>query len=167
MARTPSRIAAKDSSSFGIIPFVTMPSWIARSPPDVLAYAANASRWPEWHPSSLVVVGPEGPLDPGMRFEEDIRAGGREGLLLEVWDSGPAIPVPAMARLFDRFYRAEASRSRTGVHCGIGLSLVSALCKVLGIEVGAENLPDGSVAFRLQAGRSDRAPRLERVGVAA
>lgn len=58
--------------------------WIARSPPDVLAYAANASRWPEWHPSSLVVVGPEGPLDPGMRFEEDIRAGGREGHLS--WD---------------------------------------------------------------------------------
>lgn len=54
---------------------------IARSPLDVLDYAADARRWPEWHPSSLVVVGPEGALPSGATFEEDIRAGGREGHL--------------------------------------------------------------------------------------
>jgi hypothetical protein len=57
---------------------------IARAPADALAYAASARRWPEWHPSSLSVVGPEGALDSGATFEEDIRAGGREGHLS--WD---------------------------------------------------------------------------------
>jgi hypothetical protein len=57
---------------------------IARPPEQVLAYAASARRWPEWHPSSLSVVGPDGPLPTGASFEEDIRAGGREGHL--TWD---------------------------------------------------------------------------------
>lgn len=57
---------------------------IARPPTTVLAYAASARRWPEWHPSSLSVIGPEGPLAAGASFEEDIRAGGREGHL--TWD---------------------------------------------------------------------------------
>jgi hypothetical protein len=54
---------------------------IIGSPIDVLAYASTVTRWPEWHPSSLKVDGPGGPLHAGARFEEDIRAGGREGHL--------------------------------------------------------------------------------------
>ena len=54
---------------------------IARSPQAVLAYASSATRWPEWHPSSLKVEGQNGSLHAGSRFEEDIRAGGRSGHL--------------------------------------------------------------------------------------
>jgi hypothetical protein len=54
---------------------------IAGNPIDVLAYASTVTRWPEWHPSSLKVKGQGGPLHAGSRFEEDIRAGGREGHL--------------------------------------------------------------------------------------
>jgi hypothetical protein len=54
---------------------------IAGNPIDVLAYASTVTRWPEWHPSSLKVDGPRGSLHAGARFEEDIRAGGREGHL--------------------------------------------------------------------------------------
>ncbi|MFL1528731.1 SRPBCC family protein [Pseudomonas sp. O230] len=54
---------------------------IAGNPIDVLAYASTVARWPEWHPSSLKVDGPSGALHAGARFEEDIRAGGREGHL--------------------------------------------------------------------------------------
>ena len=54
---------------------------IAGNPIDVLAYASTSTRWPEWHPSSLKVEGQSGPLHAGSRFEEDIRAGGREGHL--------------------------------------------------------------------------------------
>ncbi|BAN49062.1 SRPBCC family protein [Metapseudomonas resinovorans] len=57
---------------------------IARSPDQVLAYASTATRWPEWHPSSLRVDGPAGPLPAGSHFEEDIHAGGRAGHLS--WD---------------------------------------------------------------------------------
>jgi hypothetical protein len=54
---------------------------IAGDPIAVLAYAASVGRWPEWHPSSLKIDGPHGPLHAGARFEEDIHAGGREGHL--------------------------------------------------------------------------------------
>ncbi|WP_212624723.1 SRPBCC family protein [Pseudomonas sp. PP3] len=54
---------------------------IAGNPIDVLAYASNVSRWPEWHPSSLKINGQKGALHAGARFEEDIRAGGRDGHL--------------------------------------------------------------------------------------
>jgi hypothetical protein len=59
---------------------------IAGNPTDVLAYASTVTRWPEWHPSSLNVAGPGGSLHAGARFEEDIRAGGRDGHLRWVVD---------------------------------------------------------------------------------
>lgn len=65
---------------------------------EVLAYAASAGRWPEWHPSSLRVQGPKGPLPTGARFEEDIRAGGRAGhLSWEVVEYAPSLRWVARA----------------------------------------------------------------------
>ncbi len=80
---------------------------IARSPEQVLTYAASATRWPEWHPSSLRVEGEPGPMTAGGHFEEDIHAGGRAGHLS--WDVLEYSP--------GRRWRAKAS----GTH---GLSLV-------------------------------------------
>lgn len=54
---------------------------IAADPIAVLAYASTVSLWPQWHPSSLRINGQKGPLHAGARFEEDIRAGGRDGHL--------------------------------------------------------------------------------------
>ncbi|MGJ7518189.1 sterol desaturase/SRPBCC family protein [Pseudomonas baetica] len=54
---------------------------IAGHPIAVLAYASTVTRWPEWHPSSLRINGQKGPLHAGARFDEDIRAGGRDGHL--------------------------------------------------------------------------------------
>jgi hypothetical protein len=59
---------------------------IAANPIAVLAYASTVTRWPQWHPSSLKIDGQDGPLHAGSRFEEDIRAGGREGHLQWVVD---------------------------------------------------------------------------------
>lgn len=63
---------------------------IARPPEQVLAYASSATRWPEWHPSSLKVDAISGPLPAGSHFEEDIHAGGRPGHLS--WDVVEYIP---------------------------------------------------------------------------
>jgi len=71
---------------------------IAGQPEQVLAYAASATRWPEWHPSSLRVDGPAGPLPTGSHFEEDIHAGGRDGHLS--WDVDEYVP--------GRLWRAHA-----------------------------------------------------------
>jgi hypothetical protein len=80
---------------------------IAGNPVAVLAYASTATHWPQWHPSSLKVDGQSGPLYSGVRFEEDIRAGGREGHLS--WEVDEYLP--------GRRWRARAR----GDH---GLSLV-------------------------------------------
>ncbi|MHC8380393.1 SRPBCC family protein [Pseudomonas sp. LB3P14] len=63
---------------------------IAGNPIDVLAYASTVTHWPEWHPSSLKVYGQSGPLHVGARFEEDIKAGGREGHL--IWEVNEYLP---------------------------------------------------------------------------
>lgn len=63
---------------------------IAGNPIDVLAYASTVTRWPEWHPSSLKVEGQGGPLHAGLRFEEDILAGGRTGHLS--WEVNEYLP---------------------------------------------------------------------------
>ncbi|MDR6917239.1 hypothetical protein J2X66_004118 [Pseudomonas sp. 3296] len=63
---------------------------IAGNPIDVLAYASTVTRWPEWHPSSLKVDGQAGALHAGSRFEEDIRAGGRDGHLS--WEVNEYLP---------------------------------------------------------------------------
>jgi len=75
------------------------------------------------------------------------------GTWLEVADSGPAIPEDMLEKIFDRFFRADTSRSTGGDHWGIGLALVRALCQTLGLQIHAENRRDGWVVFRLEGAR--------------
>ena len=71
---------------------------IAGNPQQVLAYASTATRWPEWHPSSLQVDGMAGPMLAGTRFEERIHAGGAAGhLRWEVLDNTPGVRWQARA----------------------------------------------------------------------
>ena len=78
-----------------------------------------------------------------------ITIGAAGGAVLDVIDSGPAIPEDELDKIFDRLWRGDAARSATGVHCGIGLSLARSLCTTLGFTIAAANLPDGSVRFRI------------------
>ncbi len=72
------------------------------------------------------------------------------GIWLEVQNSGPAIPEAALPRLFERFFRADASRANTGEHHGLGLSVVRAVCDQLGAQVTVANRPDGWVTFTVR-----------------
>lgn len=61
-------------------------------------------------------------------------------ILAEVTDSGPGIPEDQREKVFERFYRLDASRSTPG-H-GLGLSLVLAVANLHGIQLTLEdNLP--------------------------
>ena len=60
---------------------------------------------------------------------------------MTVSDSGPGIPPDLQARVFERFYRADTSRSAPG--SGLGLSLVRAVAQLHGATIRLANTEPG------------------------
>lgn len=65
--------------------------------------------------------------------EEDDR------LRVSVRDNGAGIPASALPRIFERFYRIDPARSRTGGGTGLGLAIVRHLVSTMGGEASAES----------------------------
>ncbi len=73
------------------------------------------------------------------------------GVELAVADNGPGVSEPDLQRLFDRFWRAEKSRTRAAGGAGLGLAIARQLVEAQGGTITAANLSTGGlrVAFRL------------------
>ncbi|MDM9560128.1 heavy metal sensor histidine kinase [Bordetella petrii] len=75
----------------------------------------------------------------------------------QVWVSvsnqGEPIPPEQQARLFERFYRGDAARTRSGVHHGLGLSIVRAIASMHGGRVFVRSA-DGVNTFGFSLSRS-------------
>jgi signal transduction histidine kinase len=80
---------------------------------------------------------------------EDL-GGGR--LRFELADNGPGIPPEQLARVFDRFYRTDASRSRAAGGTGLGLAIVKAIAEAHGGHVDARPQRGGGALFVLELG---------------
>lgn len=64
--------------------------------------------------------------------------------LLSVADTGPGIPDEALGHIFERFYRADESRSSSVVSgFGLGLAIASWVVEAHGGRITAENRPGG------------------------
>lgn len=85
---------------------------------------------------------------PGGRVVVRIAAtdGDRVGLCVE--NSGEPIPEAHRARLFDRFYRADASRHRSGEEAGLGLAITRSILVAHGGDIGV-SCGEGTNVFTL------------------
>ncbi|MFC8715862.1 sensor histidine kinase [Kitasatospora sp. NPDC057198] len=78
------------------------------------------------------------------------------GCLLEVVDRGPGLSEDQAAQVFERFYRADASRSRRAGESGgsgLGLAIASALVSAHGGELTLRTAPGDGASFRLSLPR--------------
>ncbi|MEV6851385.1 HAMP domain-containing sensor histidine kinase [Actinoplanes sp. NPDC051411] len=70
--------------------------------------------------------------------------------VLEVADSGPGLTGEQAERVFERFYRADGSRSRgAGRGAGLGLAIARSLVTAHGGRVELRPTPGGGATFRL------------------
>jgi two-component system sensor histidine kinase BaeS len=69
------------------------------------------------------------------------------GGMLEVWidDSAPGVPDAALARLSERFYRVDASRSRAHGGAGLGLSVCERIVSAHGGTLSFSHSPLGGL----------------------
>ncbi len=83
---------------------------------------------------------------PGGRVELGVEAGGAE-VRLVVEDTGPGVPPEHLPRIFERFYRADPSRSREEGGTGLGLAIAKHIALAHGGRVEACNRPEGGARF--------------------
>ncbi|MEP6871114.1 MAG: ATP-binding protein [Anaerolineaceae bacterium] len=67
---------------------------------------------------------------------------------LSVQDEGPGIPESDLPRVFERFYKGEASRSNSGT--GLGLAIVKHIVRSHGGTVSVTNAGEGGAVFTVR-----------------
>ena len=72
------------------------------------------------------------------------------GVEVSVADKGPGLSTEDQKRIFERFYRADSSRVRTGADgSGLGLSIVDAVMRAHGGSVSVQSTPGEGAIFTL------------------
>jgi signal transduction histidine kinase len=87
--------------------------------------------------------------------------------VVEVSDTGAGIPPEALPHVFDRFYRADPSRSRATGGSGLGLAIARQLVRAHGGDITVQSTPRDGTTFRFwlplstTANSSRRRPALD------
>lgn len=77
------------------------------------------------------------------------RRDGAEWLVTEVADDGPGIDPAVLPHIFDRFYKADAARTRSA-GSGLGLAITRENARLHGGGVRAANGPGGGAVFTVE-----------------
>jgi len=70
--------------------------------------------------------------------------------VLEVRDHGPGIAPEHAERVFERFYRVDASRTRDSGGSGLGMAIVAAIVESHGGRVAVHETPGGGATVRVE-----------------
>jgi signal transduction histidine kinase len=84
---------------------------------------------------------------PGARVDVTLDRHGDEAVVA-VSDDGPGVPPERLARIFDRFYKADPSRH--GGSSGLGLAIAAEHAALLGGSLTAANLQGGGLRLELR-----------------
>ncbi|WP_448615388.1 sensor histidine kinase [Modestobacter sp. URMC 112] len=87
-----------------------------------------------------------------VRLSEDADDAGM--VVLAVTDEGPGLAPEDAQRVFERFYRADPSRTRAAGGTGLGLSIVASLVAAHGGRVELETAPGRGATFAVRLPRS-------------
>jgi two-component system, OmpR family, sensor histidine kinase BaeS len=71
------------------------------------------------------------------------------GVIFQVRDSGPGLPKEALEQVFERFYRADSSRTSRREGSGLGLAIAKAIVGAHGGTIQAANGSQGGAVFTL------------------
>ncbi|MCX5193533.1 HAMP domain-containing histidine kinase [Streptomyces sp. NBC_00249] len=88
------------------------------------------------------------PVRVRVRTAPGAPGGGGERLQVEVSDSGPGIAPEVLPHIFERFYKADAARTRSA-GSGLGLAITLENVRLHGGTLSASNAPGGGAVFRL------------------
>ena len=69
--------------------------------------------------------------------------------VVEIIDHGEGIPPQIRDKIFQRFWRADSSRTRDTGGSGLGLAIVAAIVQAHGGTVGISETPGGGATFRV------------------
>ncbi|MGI9293646.1 MAG: sensor histidine kinase [Pseudomonadales bacterium] len=90
--------------------------------------------------NALKYTPPKGKIDINLGCDE-------QGIKVAVADTGVGIPEPDQARIFERFFRCDQSRSKTG--CGMGLSFSQAVARAHGGDISVTSEPGNGTTFTI------------------
>ncbi len=86
---------------------------------------------------------------PGGKVELNVSNGGPSAVFA-VNDTGIGMTDDVKNRIFERFYRADPSRTATGLHAGLGLAIVKECVERLGGRISVESVPGDGSQFRVE-----------------
>lgn len=89
------------------------------------------------------------PIEVHLSTGASTRAGA-DVVRLAVVDHGPGLDDRSAARVFERFYRADAARNRNEGGAGLGLSIVAAIVEGHGGQVRLDMTPGGGATFSIE-----------------
>jgi two-component system sensor histidine kinase CpxA len=100
--------------------------------------------------NAIRYAGQSGPITIAAKAENDF-------VELAISDQGPGVPENEIPRLFDPFYRVDASRARETGGVGLGLSIVKTCVETCGGTVTCRNLQPSGFAVLIRLPRTAHA----------